>query len=43
VLDWNETAISFYRSMGARLMQEWTMCRLDGTALNAFVEARPKP
>lgn len=43
VLDWNKPAIDFYQSMGARLMQEWTMCRLDGTALNAFAEATPKP
>ncbi len=36
VLDWNETAIAFYQSAGARLMREWTMCRLEGAALDAF-------
>ncbi len=36
VLDWNERAISFYQSAGARLMREWTMCRLESAALSAF-------
>jgi GNAT superfamily N-acetyltransferase len=30
VLDWNEPAIGFYRKLGARLMDEWTVMRLDG-------------
>jgi diamine N-acetyltransferase len=38
VLDWNEPAIAFYRSMGARLMDGWTMCRLDGMALERLAE-----
>ncbi len=29
VLNWNEPAIGFYRSLGARPMQEWTVWRLD--------------
>lgn len=29
VLDWNEPAIGFYRTLGARPMQEWTTWRLD--------------
>ncbi|KAF1712151.1 N-acetyltransferase [Pseudoxanthomonas kalamensis DSM 18571] len=33
VLDWNEPAIRFYRSLGAVGMQEWTVQRLDGEAL----------
>jgi GNAT superfamily N-acetyltransferase len=33
VLDWNEPAISFYRSLGARLVPEWVDCRLEGEAL----------
>jgi GNAT superfamily N-acetyltransferase len=36
VLDWNERAIRFYRSTGARVMEEWRICRLVGKALNAF-------
>ncbi len=29
VLTWNEPAIGFYRSLGARPMDEWTVYRLD--------------
>ena len=33
VLDWNEPSIGFYKSLGARPMDEWTVMRVDGTAL----------
>jgi GNAT superfamily N-acetyltransferase len=33
VLDWNAPAIGFYQSLGARLMDEWTVMRVDGDAL----------
>lgn len=33
VLDWNEPAIAFYRSLGAKPMDEWTVNRIDGAAL----------
>jgi GNAT superfamily N-acetyltransferase len=33
VLDWNEPAINFYRALGARPMDEWTVNRVDGEAL----------
>lgn len=33
VLDWNEPAIRFYESLGAKRMTEWTICRLSGEAL----------
>ena len=33
VLDWNDTAIRFYRSLGARAMNEWTVYRLTGDAI----------
>jgi GNAT superfamily N-acetyltransferase len=33
VLDWNESAISFYRSLGARAMSDWTVYRLSGEPL----------
>jgi GNAT superfamily N-acetyltransferase len=36
VLDWNEPAINFYRSLGARSMDEWTVNRVDGDALRAL-------
>lgn len=33
VLNWNEPAIAFYKSLGARPMDEWTVFRLTGDAL----------
>ncbi len=33
VLDWNEAAIKFYRSIGAVAMDEWTVQRVTGDAL----------
>jgi GNAT superfamily N-acetyltransferase len=36
VLDWNEPAIGFYRSIGAIPMSEWTVQRLSGDALTAL-------
>jgi GNAT superfamily N-acetyltransferase len=37
VLDWNEPAIGFYRSLGAAARDEWTTFRLAGPALTALV------
>jgi len=34
VLDWNETAIGFYKRIGAKLMDEWTVYRVTGDALD---------
>ncbi len=34
VLDWNTPAIDFYRSLGAVPMDEWTVFRLSGDALD---------
>ncbi len=36
VLDWNQPAIDFYTSLGARGMDEWTVNRVDGAALVAL-------
>lgn len=33
VLDWNTDAITFYKRIGAILMDEWTGCRVTGNAL----------
>jgi len=32
-LDWNEPSINFYKSLGAKAMDEWTVYRLHGEAL----------
>ena len=39
VLDWNEPAIRFYRSIGAVPMDEWTVQRVSGDALKALAES----
>jgi GNAT superfamily N-acetyltransferase len=36
VLDWNEPAIGFYKSLGATPQDEWTVHRLTGEALTAL-------
>jgi len=36
VLDWNQPAIGFYESLGARRMEEWQVCRLTGPALTQY-------
>ena len=38
VLDWNESAIRFYRSIGAVAMDEWTVYRLNGDALGRLAD-----
>ena len=38
VLDWNTPAIDFYRSLGARAMDEWTGQRVTGPALHALAD-----
>jgi GNAT superfamily N-acetyltransferase len=39
VLTWNELAISFYKRIGARPMDEWMIFRLTGDALARFAGA----
>ncbi len=34
VLDWNTPAIDFYKALGAKMMDEWTVMRVDGAALS---------
>ena len=38
VLDWNKSALKFYRSVGAIPMDEWTVQRLTGEALNQLAD-----
>jgi GNAT superfamily N-acetyltransferase len=41
VLDWNAPSIAFYKSLGAVLMDEWTLCRVNGPALAALARQAP--
>src|ERR1700704_105060 len=42
VLTWNELAISFYRQVGARSMDDWMMFRLAGDALGQLAGKQKK-
>jgi len=39
VLDWNEPAIGFYKSLGALPMDEWTTYRVTGEALAKLAQS----
>lgn len=38
VLTWNEPSINFYKSLGAKAMDDWFVYRLDGDALAALAQ-----
>jgi GNAT superfamily N-acetyltransferase len=40
VLDWNEPALRFYRALGAEAMDEWTVQRVTGEALERLARGR---
>jgi hypothetical protein len=40
VLDWNEPSIDFYKALGARPLDEWTMFRLTGEPLRKLADGR---
>jgi GNAT superfamily N-acetyltransferase len=40
VLDWNEPSIAFYKKMGAKPMDEWTIFRITGQALQKLAGNR---
>ena len=45
MLDWNAPSIGFYEALGARLMDDWTICRVTGDALDrlaARLSAEPR-
>ncbi|MHB8580104.1 MAG: GNAT family N-acetyltransferase [Ignavibacteriaceae bacterium] len=41
VLNWNESAIKFYNSLGAKPMNQWTVYRLSEDEINALNESHP--
>jgi len=38
VLDWNESAIGFYRSLGASVLPDWRICRVVGEQMRALAD-----
>lgn len=43
VLDWNEPAIRFYESLGARVLGEWQSVRIEGEELEALARSGEPP
>ena len=41
VLDWNQTAIDFYHSLGAKFLDEWRIMRVSGDELTALAAREP--
>ena len=39
VLDWNEPAISFYESKGAKVMRDWDVVQLDELGIQNFINS----
>ena len=42
VLDWNQLAIDFYESLGAKMMKEWLNMRVSGPALRSLAKLGAK-
>jgi GNAT superfamily N-acetyltransferase len=43
VLDWNEPAIKFYRTLGAKPNEEWTIFRLTGDKIAKLANSESAP
>jgi len=43
VLDWNRPSITFYKSIGANVLDNWKICRLTGKALHDFAVEGARP
>ncbi len=41
VLDWNQPALDFYRTLGAEALDEWTVYRLSGASLARLAAEEP--
>jgi GNAT superfamily N-acetyltransferase len=38
VLDWNTSAVGFYQRLGARVLEDWRVCRVTGAQLTALAQ-----
>ena len=41
VLDWNQLAIDFYKRIGAKPLDDWTVFRMTGSALEKLASRAP--
>jgi GNAT superfamily N-acetyltransferase len=42
VLDWNTTAINFYKNSGAKILDDWKVAQMSEDAINYFVDNKLK-
>jgi GNAT superfamily N-acetyltransferase len=42
VLDWNTSAIEFYKKSGARVLDEWRVVQMDEAGINNFIDNKLK-
>jgi ribosomal protein S18 acetylase RimI-like enzyme len=40
VLDWNENAIKFYKSLGAHFDKEWYTCKMNGDTIEDYLQTQ---
>lgn len=40
VLDWNQPAIQFYEKIGATVLPDWRVCRVEGEALSKMAKGQ---
>jgi GNAT superfamily N-acetyltransferase len=38
VLDWNTPAIEFYKSTGAKMLNDWNLCQMDSQSIQKYLE-----
>lgn len=38
VIDWNTNAINFYKSTGAKILEDWSVVQMDSEGLEEFLE-----
>lgn len=38
VLDWNTSAINFYKKQGAKILKDWYLAQLEGDAIKNYIE-----
>src|SRR3984885_15862242 len=43
VLEWNQTAIDFYQSMGAKFLDEWRIMRVNDDTICSLAKLAPEP
>jgi GNAT superfamily N-acetyltransferase len=43
VLEWNQTAIDFYQTMGAKFLDEWRIMRVNDDAIGSLARLAPEP